>query len=56
MRLFGSERISHIMDRMGLKEGEVIEAGMMNRAIHFKAPSDEAFRYGRCIREPTQGS
>ncbi len=33
MRLFGSERISHIMDRMGLKEGEVIEAGMMNRAI-----------------------
>ncbi len=33
MRLFGSERISRIMDRMGLKEGEVIEAGMMNRAI-----------------------
>ncbi|MDE7355869.1 MAG: preprotein translocase subunit SecA [Rikenellaceae bacterium] len=33
MRLFGSERIAHIMDRMGLKEGEVIEARMMNRAI-----------------------
>ncbi len=27
MRLFGSERISKMMDRMGHKEGEVIQAG-----------------------------
>ena len=33
MRLFGSERIAGLMDRMGLKEGEVIQAGMMSRAI-----------------------
>ena len=33
MRLFGSERIASLMDRMGLKEGEVIQAGMMSRAI-----------------------
>ncbi len=33
MRLFGSERIAKLMDRMGLKEGEVIQAGMMSRAI-----------------------
>ena len=33
MRLFGSERIAGMMDRMGLKEGEVIQAGMMSRAI-----------------------
>ena len=33
MRLFGSERIARLMDRMGLKEGEVIQAGMMSKAI-----------------------
>lgn len=33
MRLFGSERIARLMDSMGLKEGEVIQAGMMSRAI-----------------------
>ena len=33
MRLFGSERISGLMDKMGLKEGEVIQAGMMSKAI-----------------------
>ena len=33
MRLFGSERISKMMDRMGHKEGEVIQAGMMTRSI-----------------------
>ncbi len=33
MRLFGSERIAGLMDRMGLKDGEVIQAGMMSRAI-----------------------
>ena len=33
MRLFGSGRIASMMDRMGLKEGEVIQAGMMTKAI-----------------------
>lgn len=33
MRLFGSERISKLMDTMGLKEGESIQAGMMTKAI-----------------------
>lgn len=33
MRLFGSERIARLMDTMGLKEGEVIQAGMMSKAI-----------------------
>ncbi len=33
MRLFGSDRIASMMDKMGLKEGEVIQAGMMTKAI-----------------------
>ncbi|MFI3265824.1 MAG: preprotein translocase subunit SecA [Rikenellaceae bacterium] len=33
MRLFGSERIAGLMDKMGLKDGEVIQAGMMSKAI-----------------------
>jgi preprotein translocase subunit SecA len=33
MRLFGSERISGIMQRIGLQEGEVIEHPMVTRAI-----------------------
>jgi preprotein translocase subunit SecA len=33
LRLFGSNRISTMMDRMGLEEGEVIQAGLMTRAI-----------------------
>jgi len=33
MRLFGSERISKIMDRMGLQEGEVIQHSMISRSI-----------------------
>ncbi|MEM7659562.1 MAG: preprotein translocase subunit SecA, partial [Bacteroidota bacterium] len=33
MRLFGSERISKVMDRMGLKEGEVIQHKMISRSI-----------------------
>ena len=32
MRLFGSGRIASMMDRMGLKEGEVIQAGLMTKA------------------------
>ena len=33
MRLFGSARIASLMDKMGVKEGEVIQAGMMTKAI-----------------------
>ncbi|MBI5170381.1 MAG: preprotein translocase subunit SecA [Candidatus Eisenbacteria bacterium] len=33
MRLFGSERISALMERMGVQEGEVIEHGMVTSAI-----------------------
>jgi preprotein translocase subunit SecA len=33
MRLFGSERIAKVMDTLGLKEGEVIQAGLISRSI-----------------------
>jgi len=33
MRLFGSDRISSLMDRMGLEEGEVIQHSMITKSI-----------------------
>jgi preprotein translocase subunit SecA len=33
MRLFGSDRIASIMDKMGIKEGDVITHGMISSAI-----------------------
>jgi preprotein translocase subunit SecA len=33
MRLFGSERIAKVMDRLGAEEGEVIEHSMVTRSI-----------------------
>ncbi|MEO7425821.1 MAG: preprotein translocase subunit SecA [Fibrobacteria bacterium] len=33
MRIFGSDRISRIMDRLGVEEGEVISHPLVNRAI-----------------------
>ncbi|OJJ15276.1 preprotein translocase subunit SecA [marine bacterium AO1-C] len=33
MRLFGSDRIAKIMDRMGLKDGEVIQHSMVTKSI-----------------------
>ena len=33
MRLFGSDRISKVMDRLGLKEGEVITHSMVSKSI-----------------------
>ena len=33
MRLFGSERIAGIMDKMGLEEGEMIQHGMVSKSI-----------------------
>lgn len=33
MRLFGSERIANIVDRMGMKEGEVLQHSMLSKSI-----------------------
>ena len=33
MRLFGSERVAAMMDRMGVEEGEAIQARMMTKAV-----------------------
>jgi len=33
MRLFGSDRIAPIMERLGMKEGEVIEHSLVSRAV-----------------------
>jgi len=33
MRLFGSDRIATVMDKLGLEEGEVIQHGMVSRSI-----------------------
>ena len=33
MRLFASERIARVMDKLGFKEGEMIEAKMINNSI-----------------------
>ncbi|WP_338375327.1 preprotein translocase subunit SecA [uncultured Flavobacterium sp.] len=33
MRLFGSEKVAKVMDRMGLQEGEVIQHSMMTKSI-----------------------
>jgi preprotein translocase subunit SecA len=46
MRLFGTERIAGLMDRMGLKEGEVIQAGMMTRAIERAQKKVEENNFG----------
>ena len=46
MRLFGSGRIAAMMDRMGLKEGEVIQAKMMTRAIERAQKKVEENHFG----------
>ena len=33
MRLFGSDRVAKMMDKMGLEEGEVIQHSMMTKTI-----------------------
>lgn len=33
MRLFSSDRVATVMDRLGLQEGEVISAGMVTKAV-----------------------
>ncbi len=46
MRLFGSERIAKMMDRMGLEEGEVIQASMMSKAIERAQKKVEENNFG----------
>ncbi|MDR0907975.1 MAG: preprotein translocase subunit SecA [Rikenellaceae bacterium] len=46
MRKFGSARIASIMDRMGLEEGEVIQAKMMSQAIERAQKKVEENNYG----------
>ncbi|MEG1648592.1 MAG: preprotein translocase subunit SecA [Rikenellaceae bacterium] len=46
MRLFGTERIAGVMDRMGHEEGEAIQAGMMNRAIERAQKKVEENNFG----------
>jgi hypothetical protein len=33
LRLFGGERMKHVVDRLGVEEDEAIEAGMITRSI-----------------------
>jgi preprotein translocase subunit SecA len=46
MRLFGSEKIAGVMDKMGFKEGEVIESSMISRAIERAQRKVEENHYG----------
>ena len=46
MRLFASERISKVMDRFGLKEGEVIESPIINRSIERAQKKVEENNFG----------
>ena len=46
MRLFGSERIAKVMDRMGLEEGEVIQASMVSKSIERAQKKVEENNFG----------
>jgi preprotein translocase subunit SecA len=46
MRLFGSDRIASLMDRMGLKEGEVIQHSMITRSIERAQKKVEENNFG----------
>jgi preprotein translocase subunit SecA len=46
MRLFGSERIASLMDRMGLKEGEVIQHSMVSKSIERAQKKVEENNFG----------
>jgi len=46
MRLFGSERIAGIMDRLGLKEGEVIQHSMISKSIERAQKKVEENNFG----------
>ena len=46
MRIFGSERIAKMMDRMGLKEGEVIQHSMITKSIERAQKKVEENNFG----------
>ena len=46
MRIFGSERIAKMMDRMGLKEGEVIQHSMITKSIERAQKKAEENNFG----------
>jgi preprotein translocase subunit SecA len=46
MRLFGSERLSNIMDKMGHKEGEVIQHSMITKSIERAQKKVEENNFG----------
>ena len=46
MRLFGSERIAKMMDKMGLKEGEVIQHSMISKSIERAQKKVEENQFG----------
>ena len=46
MRLFGSERIAKVMDRIGVKDGERIESGMMTKSIERAQKKVEENNFG----------
>ena len=46
MRLFGSERISKLMDRFGFEEGEVIEHSMISKSIERAQKKVEENNFG----------
>ena len=46
MRLFGSERVAKVMDKMGLKEGEVIQHSMMTKSIERAQKKVEENNFG----------
>ena len=46
MRMFGSERIAKLMDRMGLQEGEVIQHSMITKSIERAQKKVEENNFG----------
>ncbi len=46
MRLFASEKIARVMDRLGFKEGEVIESPMINHSIERAQKKVEENNFG----------
>lgn len=46
MRLFGSERIASLMDRMGIQEGEVIQHSMISKSIERAQKKVEENHFG----------
>ena len=51
MRLFGSERISKVMDRFGYEEGEVIQHNMITKSIERaqRKVEEKQFRYSKAL-------